>query len=128
MKAKIYGALFLQKLVTFMDTIFNFCKTSNYQTSVQHKTFLMNSTYIYMQKEPFFLKHVFLFCVTLNIFSQHGSFIHNIFFCVSHNCCATLTSMSNIFFVDTTFFCATQYFFVLPNESIKNIVNKEKHV
>ena len=36
--------------------------------------------------------------------------------------------MWNIFFVDTTDFCGTQYFFVLPSVSIKNIVYKEKQM
>ena len=37
-----------EKLVTFMDTIFNFCTISKYFSCV-------NSAYIYMQPEPFFV-------------------------------------------------------------------------
>ena len=33
-----------------------------------------------------------------------------------------------IYFVDTTVFCATQDFFMLPNVSMKNIMNEEKQM
>ena len=38
---------------------------------VQHKTFLINTIYIYIRQELFFCQNVFLFCGTLNIFGQH---------------------------------------------------------
>ena len=107
---------------------------------VRHKTFLINSTYIYMQQN-LFCKDVFLFCATLTVsmsllFSQHESsfgchitfFVATTYFFVTRVILLRNVNfyVKHFFFVDTTVFCATQDFFVLPNVSIKNIVNKEK--
>ena len=56
---------FRKKLVTFMDTISNFCKTKVF--FVGHKTFLINSTYIYMEQEPFFVNNIPFLCNTTHI-------------------------------------------------------------
>ena len=81
----VYGAPFWQKLITFMHTKV-FCDIKVF--FVQHKIFLMNTTYIYIQHELFY-QHVFLFYATLNRFSQHESL-----FLVSHNffCCHNMLS------------------------------------
>ena len=63
----------------------------------------------------YFCQHVFLFCATLNTFSQHESFFflvpHNFFYCHSIFFCDSLIFgwQRNIFFLlnNTTFFCAT---------------------
>ena len=63
-----------------------------------------------------FYQHVFSFCATRNMFSQHESLFlaSHIFFVATTYSFVThiifvgnVTSMSNIFFVGTTFFCAT---------------------
>ena len=44
----------LDKIVTFTDTICNFCTTPKY-FFVPHKAFLINITYIYIPQEPIFV-------------------------------------------------------------------------
>ena len=68
--------------------------------------------HIFICNRNHFYKHVFLFCATINTFSQHES---------SFGC-------NIIYFVDTTVFCATQDFFMLRNVSMKNIMNEEKQM
>ena len=131
----MYGAPFWQKLGTFIDTIFNFFTTSKYLLC-DTKPFYQYNIYLYTAG-TIFCKYVFLFCATLNIFNQHESsfgchiifFVTTTYFFVTHIILVRmLTSMWNIFFVDTTAFCATQHLFVLPNVSLKNTVNKEKQM
>ena len=100
-KIQIYGAPFRKILVTFMDTIFNFCTTSIF-FFLWGKTFLINSTHIYIQQELFI---AFVFCATLNIFSQYES---------SFGC-------HIIFFVATTYFCDLQNFVCNVNFYVKYI-------
>ena len=57
----------------------------------------------------FFGQHAFLFCATLNIFSQHESlflvsYCHNIFFCDLLNFGGQRNFYVKYFFVETTLF------------------------
>ena len=58
-----------------------------------------------MQEEPFFCKHVFLVCATLNIFSQHESSVgsHIIFFVATTYFFVTLITLFRN--INGTFFC-----------------------
>ena len=117
------------KISTFMDTIFNFCATSLFFG--WQNFFNQFNIYLYAI-ETHFCKRGFLFCATLNTFNQRESsfgchiifFVATTYFFVAH-----IILLRNVnfylkyFFVDTTVLCATQDFFVLPNVSIKNIVN-----
>ena len=114
-----------------MDTIFNFCTISKY-LSCDTKLFDQLNKYLFATG-AIFCKHVFLFCATLNIFSQHESFsgCHIFFVATTYFFAAHIILLRNvnfyakyIFFVDTTVFCAIQDFFVLPNVSINNICVK----
>ena len=69
----------LAKLITFIHTKFNFCTTSRHFC-----TKLFNQHNIQYTILTIFCQHVFLFCATLNIFSQH-----ELTFWVSHkaSCC-----------------------------------------
>ena len=99
---------------------------------VRQKTFLISWTYIYMQQEPLFCKRVFAFCATRNMFSQHEpSFgCHIIFFvATTYFFVAHIILLANVNFYVKYFFCwHTSFlwntrFFVLPNVSIKNMVD-----
>ena len=83
-----------------------------------------------MQQEPFFVN-------TYSFSVQHETYLVNMSLLLGVTyffCCHNITLLPNVnfyvkyFFLFDTVFCATQDFFVLPNVSIKNIVNKEKHV
>ena len=95
----------------------------------------MHNIYLYTTG-TIFCKYVFLFCATLNIFSQHESsfgchiisLLPQHFFVTHIILVRNANFYSKYFFVDKAVFCGTQHFFVLPNMSLKNIVNKEKQM
>ena len=112
--AQPYGALHRQKLVTFRTPSLIFVRHQSIFRVTQN-FFNQFNIYFYATGATF-CKHVFLFCAILNniFFVTHIILLRNVNFYVKY------------FLFDTTVFCATQDFFVVPNVSKKNIVNKEK--
>ena len=74
-----YGVPFWKKLVTFRTPSLSFVR---HQSIFRAKQNFFNQINIYFYATgTIFCKHVFLFCATLNIFSQHeSSFGCHIFF------------------------------------------------
>ena len=136
MKAKIYGAPFWQSQKHLWTPSLILVRHQSISRATQN-FFNQFSVYLYATG-TIFCKHVFLFFATLNIFSQHeSSFEYHITFFVDTTyifvtriilLCNVNFYARHFFLLTRQFFCATQGFFVLPNVSIKNVVNNEKQI